>query len=38
MLTTPGKLKHYKEKAKERGGYFSTAQTVAAVENMLEQL
>lgn len=38
MLTTPGKLEHYKEKAKERGGYFSTEQTVAAVENMLEQL
>ena len=38
MLTTPGKLEHYKVKAKERGGYFSTEQTVAAVENMLEQL
>lgn len=35
MLTTPGKLEHYKEKAKERGGYFSTEQTVAAVEEML---
>lgn len=38
MLITPGKLKHYKEKAKERGGYFSTEQTVLAVEKMLEQL
>lgn len=38
MLTTPGKLEHYKVKAKERGSYFSTEQTVAAVENMLEQL
>ena len=35
MLTTPGKLEHYKEKAKERGSYFSTEQTVAAVEEML---
>ena len=35
MLTTPGKLEHYKEKAKERGSYFSTEQTVAAVEEMI---
>lgn len=38
MLITPGKLKHYREKAKERGSYFSTEQTVLAVEKMLEKL
>ena len=38
MLTTPGKLKYYKEKAKERGTSFNTSQTVRAVENMLESI
>lgn len=38
MLTTPGKLKYYKEKAKERGISFNTSQTVRAVENMLESI
>lgn len=38
MLVIPGKLDYYREKAKERGSYFSTEQTVCAVEKMLEQL
>lgn len=38
MLIISGKLKHYREKAKERGSYFSTEQTVLAVEKMLEKL
>lgn len=35
ILTTPGKLEHYAEKALERGKYFSTEKTVRAVEEML---
>ncbi|MBM6937448.1 glycosyltransferase [Pseudoflavonifractor phocaeensis] len=38
MLTTPGKLAHYKSKAKERGSFFSTGKTVQEVERMLEAL
>ena len=34
----PEKLDFYRKKAKERGSYFSTEQTVCAVEEMLEQL
>lgn len=36
MLSDPALLAHYKEKAKQRGGFFSREQTVKAVENMLE--
>ena len=38
MLTDPALLAHYKEKAKERGGFFSREQTVKAVEEMLDSL
>lgn len=38
MLTTPGMLEDYAARAKERGKYFSTENTVKAVENMLEGL
>ena len=38
ILTTPGKLDHYAEKASERGRYFSTEKTVRAVEEMLLNL
>ena len=38
LLVVHGRLEYYRKKAKERGGYFSTEQTVCAVEEMLEQL
>ena len=38
MLTEPGLLHHYREKALERGKYFSVENTVRAVEQMLESL
>lgn len=38
MLTTPGMLEDYAKRAKERGKFFSTENTVKAVENMLESL
>lgn len=38
MLADPALLAHYKEKAKERGSFFSREQTVKAVEEMLDQL
>ena len=38
MLSDPGLLAHYREKAKERGSFFSRTETVRAVEEMLDQL
>lgn len=38
MLSDPALLAHYKEKAGERGGFFSREQTVKAVEEMLDSL
>ena len=38
LLDNPDLLKHYKEKAIERGKFFSTEKTVKAVENMLLNL
>lgn len=38
LLEHPEKLTHYKEKAIERGKYFSTEETVCAVEKMLGEL
>lgn len=38
MLTEPGLLEHYREKAVERGKYFSVENTVMAVEQMLENM
>ncbi len=38
MLTTPGMLKDYTNRAKERGKDFSTEKTVQAVEKMLLEL
>lgn len=38
LLDNPELLKHYKEKAKERGKFFSTDKTVKAVEDMLLNL
>lgn len=38
MLTTPGMLEDYAKRAEERGKFFSTENTVKAVENMLESL
>lgn len=38
MLVTPGRLERYAAMAQERGKYFSTEQTVRAVEKMLEGL
>ncbi len=38
MISTPALLEHYKQKAIERGGYFSTENTVKAVEEMLEKV
>lgn len=35
MLKTPGKLAHYQKKAQIRGSFFSTGETVRAVEDML---
>lgn len=38
MLSDPALLAHYKEKAKERGSFFSREKTVRAVEEMLDNL
>ena len=38
ILSTPGMLEDYAKRALERGRYFSTENTVRAVENMLESL
>lgn len=38
MLSDPMLRAHYKEKAKERGSFFSREQTVRAVEEMLDNL
>lgn len=38
MLSDPQLLQHYKEKAKERGSFFSRTETVKAVEAMLDAL
>ena len=38
LLDDPALLAHYREKAVERGKFFSTKNTVAAVENMLLSL
>ena len=38
MLTTPGMIEDYAERAKERGKEFSTEKTVMAVEEMLFSL
>lgn len=38
MLVTPGLLEQYREKAKERGKFFSKNNTVKAVENMFDNL
>lgn len=38
MLSDPALLAHYKEKAKERGSFFSRTETVRAVEEMLDAL
>lgn len=38
MLTEPRLLERYREKARERGKYFSVENTVKAVEQMLESL
>lgn len=38
MLNTPGLIEHYKEKASERGAFFSKENTVKAVEDLLDSL
>ena len=38
MLVTTGLLEQYREKAKERGKFFSKDNTVKAVENMFDNL
>lgn len=38
LLSDPALLAHYKEKAKERGSFFSRTETVRAVEEMLDRL
>lgn len=38
ILSDPELLAHYKEKAKERGSFFSRTETVRAVEEMLDAL
>ena len=38
MLSQPELLARYREKAKERGRYFSTAETVRAVEELLTRM
>ena len=38
MLSDPALLAHYKEKARERGSFFSRTETVRAVEEMLDNL
>lgn len=38
MLSDPGLMARYKEKAKERGSFFCRTETVRAVEEMLDRL
>lgn len=38
MLSDPALLAHYRNKAKERGSFFSRTETVRAVEEMLDNL
>ena len=38
MLSDPALLAHYKEKAKERGPFFSKDASVRAVEKLLDEL
>ena len=38
LLDNPSLIAHYKEKAADRGKTFSAANTVCAVEEMLENL
>lgn len=38
LLSSPERLLYYKDKAKERGQFFSTENTINAVENMLRKL
>lgn len=38
MLSDPDLLAHYKEKAKERGSFFSRTETVKAVDDLLERI
>lgn len=38
MLSDPARRAYYKEKAKERGSFFSRTETVRAVEEMLDSL
>lgn len=38
LLSNPQLLAHYKEKAKERGSFFSRTETVKAVEELLDSL
>lgn len=38
MIAEAGLLEHYRGKAQERGGFFSTENTVKAVEQMLEEV
>ena len=38
MLANKNALKEYREKAKERGAFFSKEKTVKAVENMFQNL
>lgn len=38
ILTIPGLLEHYKEKAEERGKFFSKENTIKAVEQMFDNL
>lgn len=38
LLSDPALLAHYREKAKERGSFFSRTETVRAVEEMLDGL
>ena len=38
MLSDPALLVHYKQKAKERGSFFSRTETVRAVEEMLDNI
>lgn len=38
MLSDPAMLRHYRQQAKLRGGFFSRTETVRAVEAMLENL
>ena len=38
LLESPEKLKYYKKQAKTRSKFFSTENTVNAVENYIEKL